>query len=148
MTTGDRMRRIERILRIAPRIARLLAPPREKNFGCWLAVDTAWDPDAIEQACARLVQSSLATTSWRDAWARRQPTSGSRPSVGAAILRHIIAAAQARGMSRLSLETGSWPYFAPARALYARHGFVECPPFGDYRPDPNSVFMTLVLPSS
>jgi putative acetyltransferase len=68
--------------------------------------------------------------------------------VGAAILRHIIAVARSRGMSRLSLETGSWAYFAPARALYARHGFVECPPFGDYRPDPNSVFMTLVLPSS
>jgi putative acetyltransferase len=48
-------------------------------------------------------------------------------------------------MSRLSLETGSWAYFAPARTLYARHGFVECAPFGDYRPDPNSVFMTLAL---
>ena len=68
-----------------------------------------------------------------------------RRGVGSAILRHIIASARARGMSRLSLETGSWPYFAPARALYARHGFVECPPFGDYRPDPNSVFMTLAL---
>jgi putative acetyltransferase len=47
--------------------------------------------------------------------------------------------------ARLSLGTGSWPYFAPARALYARHGFVECAPFGDYREDPNSVFMTLEL---
>jgi putative acetyltransferase len=65
--------------------------------------------------------------------------------IGAALLRHIIATARARGLSRLSLETGSWPYFAPARALYARHGFVECEPFGDYRPDPNSVFMTLAL---
>lgn len=64
---------------------------------------------------------------------------------GAAMLRHIIAAALTRGMARLSLETGSWPYFAPARALYARHGFTTCEPFGDYRPDPNSVFMTLML---
>jgi putative acetyltransferase len=69
-----------------------------------------------------------------------------RSGVGSAILRHIIGAARARGMSRLSLETGSWPYFAPARALYARHGFVECEPFGDYQLDPNSVFMTLKLP--
>jgi putative acetyltransferase len=61
------------------------------------------------------------------------------------MLRHIMAAARARGMARLSLETGSWPYFAPARELYARHGFVECEPFGDYRPDPNSVFLTLAL---
>ncbi len=66
--------------------------------------------------------------------------------VGAAVLRHIVAAARARGMTRLSLETGAWPYFAPARALYARHGFVACPPFGDYRPDPNSVFLTRALP--
>jgi putative acetyltransferase len=65
--------------------------------------------------------------------------------VGSAMLRQIMAAARARGMSRLSLETGSWPYFEAARALYARHGFVECPPFGEYREDPNSVFMTLAL---
>lgn len=64
---------------------------------------------------------------------------------GSAMLRHIIASARARGMSRLSLETGSWPYFVPARVLYSRHGFVECEPFGDYRADPNSVFMTLAL---
>src|SRR5918996_2499739 len=63
--------------------------------------------------------------------------------VGSALLRQIMAMARARGMSRLSLETGSWPYFLPARALYARHGFVECGPFGEYRADPNSVFMTL-----
>jgi putative acetyltransferase len=65
--------------------------------------------------------------------------------VGSALLRQIMATARARGMRRLSLETGSWPYFQPARALYARHGFVESAPFGDYREDPNSVFMTLEL---
>ena len=45
-------------------------------------------------------------------------------------------------MTRLSLETGSWPYFAPARAFYRKHGFLECAPFADYVSDPNSVFMT------
>lgn len=49
---------------------------------------------------------------------------------------------------RLSLETGSDPFFAPARALYAKHGFVPCPPFGSYRPDPLSTFMTLDLTAS
>jgi putative acetyltransferase len=68
-----------------------------------------------------------------------------RKGVGSAILRHIIAAALERGLSRLSLETGSWEYFRPARTLYARHGFVECAPFGDYGLDPNSVFMSLDL---
>jgi len=65
--------------------------------------------------------------------------------VGSALLRRIMAEARAGGIRRLSLETGSWPYFLPARALYARHGFVECGPFGDYREDPNSIFMTLDL---
>ena len=64
---------------------------------------------------------------------------------GSAMLRHIIDTARANGMSRLSLETGSWDYFRPAIALYRRHGFVECPPFADYVLDPNSVFMTLDL---
>jgi len=62
--------------------------------------------------------------------------------VGSALLRTILVAARAQEVTRLSLETGSWPYFLPARALYARHGFVECGPFGEYREDPNSVFMT------
>jgi hypothetical protein len=64
---------------------------------------------------------------------------------GSAMLRHIIMAARQMGLSRLSLETGSWPYFAPARELYSRHGLVECPPFGRYIADPNSVCMTLNL---
>jgi putative acetyltransferase len=66
-----------------------------------------------------------------------------RRGVGGAMLQHLIAFAQSRGMSRLSLETGSWDYFQPAVALYRSYGFVECPPFGDYVPDPNSIFMTL-----
>ena len=64
---------------------------------------------------------------------------------GSAMLRHIIAAARERGYARLSLETGSTPYFDAARALYRRHGFTECGPFAVYCPDPNSVFMTLRL---
>ena len=61
------------------------------------------------------------------------------------MLRHIVAAARAQAMSRLSLETGSWGNFGPARALYRKHGFVDCAPFGDYVADPNSVFMSLDL---
>lgn len=71
-----------------------------------------------------------------------------RRGAGGAILRHIIAAARGRGMSRLSLETGSWDYFRPARELYRRHGFSECPPFAGYVPDRNSVFMSLDLRES
>jgi putative acetyltransferase len=68
-----------------------------------------------------------------------------RKGAGSAMLRHIIARARQMELSRLSIETGSWPYFIPACELYQRHGFTECPPFGDYVPDPNSIFMTLKL---
>jgi putative acetyltransferase len=68
-----------------------------------------------------------------------------RTGAGSALLQHIIGRARAKGMWRLSLETGSWDYFRPAQALYRKHGFSECPPFGGYGPDPNSVFMTLEL---
>ena len=61
------------------------------------------------------------------------------------LLAHVLDAALADGLRRISLETGSMAFFAPARALYAAHGFVGCAPFGNYRADPNSVFMTLPL---
>src|SRR5713101_7235016 len=69
-----------------------------------------------------------------------------RSGVGTAMLRHIMDSARTMGMTRLSLETGSWAYFHPARALYRSHGFVDCPPFGEHVEDPNSIFMTLDLP--
>ena len=65
--------------------------------------------------------------------------------VGVRILERIVAEARKRGYERLSLETGSMEFFAAARALYARFGFHYCQPFGSYRLDPNSVFMTLDL---
>jgi putative acetyltransferase len=58
------------------------------------------------------------------------------------MLDHLVAQAQAKGFSRLSLETGVQPTFVAARALYAKAGFVACPPFEGYWDDPNSVFMT------
>ena len=65
--------------------------------------------------------------------------------VAAAILGHILDDARHRGIGRLSLETGTQDYFAPARRLYLRSGFIECPPFAGYTLDPNSVFLTIRL---
>ncbi len=62
-----------------------------------------------------------------------------------AILDHLVAKAKADGFTRLSLETGVQPTFVAARALYGRAGFLDCPPFEGYGPDPNSVFMTKAL---
>ena len=61
------------------------------------------------------------------------------------MLDHLVAEAQAAGLTRLSLETGSQESFLPARRLYETAGFVACPPFADYREDPMSVYLTLSL---
>ena len=63
--------------------------------------------------------------------------------IASALLRVLLADARGRGIERISLETGSMEFFAPARRLYARHGFVECDPFGGYVEDPNSTYLTL-----
>lgn len=76
----------------------------------------------------------------------RTPAAARRLGAGRAILGHIIAVAQARGYDTLSLETGTHPAFAAAHQLYRSHGFSDSGPFGDYRPDPHSVFMALRLP--
>ncbi|MBA5640226.1 GNAT family N-acetyltransferase [Duganella sp. LX20W] len=55
------------------------------------------------------------------------------------LLDMLEDAARAAGCPRLTLETG--PSQPPALALYARHGFRRCAPYGDYRDDPLSVFM-------
>lgn len=65
-----------------------------------------------------------------------------RQGVAARTLEHLISVARARGYRRLSLETGTADFFAPARALYARYGFTMCGPFSDYREDPFSCFMS------
>jgi putative acetyltransferase len=65
--------------------------------------------------------------------------------VARVLVEHILAEAKQRGYRQVSLETGSMEAFAPARALYSRFGFEECPPFGSYTLDPYSVFMTREL---
>jgi putative acetyltransferase len=102
---------------------------------------TAWDCDTLVAvgALKRLAEDHGEVKSMHTALSAR------RKGIGTAMLQHIIAFARSRGISRLSLETGSWDYFQPAIALYRKHGLVECQPFDDYVQDPNSVFMTLDL---
>jgi putative acetyltransferase len=73
----------------------------------------------------------------------RTPLAWRRRGAGRAVLTHIVAVARERGYERLSLETGSMEAFVPARRLYERFGFQYCTPFGDYKLDPYSLFMTL-----
>ncbi len=55
-----------------------------------------------------------------------------RRGVAAALLDHLVAEARARGLTRLSLETGNGPAFEPALSLYRSRGFVDGEPFSEY----------------
>jgi putative acetyltransferase len=68
-----------------------------------------------------------------------------RRGVAAALLEHIIDAARAKGLMRLSLETGSGPYFDPALALYRRRGFLTGEAFADYKKTKFNQFLHLTL---
>ena len=111
-----------------------LAGLRKPDISFW----TVWDGDALV-GCGALKELDPAhgeIKSMRVAADRRGR------GVGAAILTHIIDEAMRRSYTRLSLETGSMPFFEPAHRLYRRFGFEFCGPFGSYREDPYSVFMT------
>ncbi len=75
----------------------------------------------------------------------RTAAAARRRGVAGRLLDHVLATAAERGYTRLSLETGSQDFFAPARALYRARGFVECGPFASYVADPHSRFFTRAL---
>lgn len=68
-----------------------------------------------------------------------------RRGVAALLLDHIAREARARGVMRLSLETGSGPAFEPALALYRKYGFVNGEAFADYVPSAFNQFLHLQL---
>lgn len=63
--------------------------------------------------------------------------------LGAALLAAIAHRAAAAGLPALMLETGI--HQPEAIALYERAGFVRRAPYGDYQPDPLSLFMEKLL---
>ncbi|MFI6456052.1 GNAT family N-acetyltransferase [Streptosporangium amethystogenes] len=75
---------------------------------------------------------------------RTSPTR-KRSGIASLLLEHVVTEARRMGFTRLSLETGATDFFLPARKLYEKFGFEYCDPFADYRPDPNSAFMTKAL---
>lgn len=109
---------------------------------------TLWvarDDDGSPVGCLAL---SLVDPTHPELKSMRTDSAATGRGIGTAVLQHVLAHARNNGLDRLWLETGAEDFFAPARRLYARHGFVECPPFGHYRPDPLSVFMSLELSGS
>ncbi|MCH8560843.1 GNAT family N-acetyltransferase [Nesterenkonia sp. LB17] len=104
---------------------------------------SAWfDPEEVLAGCAALKELDPAHGEIKT---MRTCAAARGRGVADTMVEHLVSVASARGYARLSLETGVEDYFAAARRLYRRHGFTECPPFGSYVPDPNSVFMTRML---
>jgi putative acetyltransferase len=68
-----------------------------------------------------------------------------RRGVAAALLDHIIGVARARGMMRLSLETGTGLAFEPALQLYRGRGFTAGGAFADYEKSTFNQFLHLLL---
>ena len=63
--------------------------------------------------------------------------------IGRVLLGFLEQSAIEHGCSQLLLETGVRQ--PAAIGLYESAGFVHCGPFGDYQPDPYSLFMKKVL---
>ena len=106
-----------------------------------VTVWTAWSGESL-LGCAALKELSSTEGEIKS---MRTPSARRRTGAGRALLNHIIDVARSRGYRVLYLETGGQPEFVPAQTLYASAGFTRCGPFGAYRENGNSVFMTLSL---
>ena len=68
-----------------------------------------------------------------------------RRGVAVALLEHVIDQARRRGLTRLSLETGSGPTFDAALTLYRKRGFQDGGAFADYEKSEFNQFLHLAL---
>jgi len=102
---------------------------------------TLWDGDDL-LGCVALKEHSPLDAEVKS---MRTATAARGRGVATQLLAHLLQEARRRGYKRVSLETGPQDFFASARRLYFRHGFVPCGPFADYRLDEYSVFLTLAL---
>jgi len=68
-----------------------------------------------------------------------------RRGVATALLEHVIDQASQRGLTGLSLETGSGPAFDPALSLYRKRGFQNGGAFADYQQSDFNQFLHLRL---
>jgi putative acetyltransferase len=102
---------------------------------------TAWNGEML-LGCAALKEISSTEAEIKS---MRTPSALRRTGAGRALLNHIIVVARSRAYRALYLETGCHPAFLPAQTLYRSAGFALCGPFGSYRENGNSVFMSLPL---
>ncbi|WP_374470755.1 GNAT family N-acetyltransferase [Phenylobacterium sp.] len=110
---------------------------QQPNVTVW----TAWDAGSVAGVGAlKVLQDGTGEVK-----SMRTHPDHLRKGVGAAILERIIDEARVRGLSRLSLETGSGPSFEPALSLYRKRGFANGEAFSDYEASPFNQFLHLTL---
>ena len=114
-------------------VSKLMAP----DVSFW----TAWNGEVL-LGCAALKELS---STQGEIKSMRTPSAQRRAGAGRALLNHILDVARSRAYRALYLETGCHPAFLPAQTLYGSAGFKVCGPFGSYRENGNSVFMSLSL---
>ena len=102
---------------------------------------TIWEDENL-MGCAALKELSRFQGELKS---MRTPRTLRRRGAGRALLAHIVEVAKRRNYEALFLETGSHPDFGAAQRLYRLAGFQPCGPFGPYRENSNSVFMSLRL---
>ena len=107
---------------------------KKSNITFW----TVWEDDQL-LGCGALKKLD---EKYGEIKSMRTTSAARNKGIASTLLRHILDAAKQKGLNKISLETGSHDFFAPARKLYAKHEFTECEPFSDYKLDPHSVFMT------
>lgn len=112
---------------------------RQPHVRLWVA----WKDERIAGTCALAALSR----GHEELKSMRTEPAFRGQGIASRLLRHALSDAAQRKVKRVSLETGAMDFFAAARALYKRFGFQSCQPFGDYVEDPNSEYMTLVVPS-
>jgi putative acetyltransferase len=64
---------------------------------------------------------------------------------GFKVIRYLVEEAKKLNIKKLSLETGSGEFFAPARRLFEKFSFKVCPPFSHYKKDVNSIYMSMLI---
>lgn len=64
---------------------------------------------------------------------------------GIKIIDHLIYEAKKLDIKRISLETGAGKFFDPARRLFKKCNFEPCQPFGHYKEDLNSLYLTKLI---
>ena len=68
-----------------------------------------------------------------------------RKGNGIKVINHLIDEAKKLNIKKISLETGTGNFFAPARKLFDKCGFKICEPFAHYKKDLDAYYMSLLI---